>query len=460
MFEARYRQEMDRLSLSQGAMEQIVRAVKQTQQEEEKPVKKARMTMRTVLVAAAVCAAMAITAFAASPTLRQALADALGGFAPYAQSLEGTVEDNGFRLQVLSALTDANHANVYAQLTDLEGDRLAEASVSGELNIHLTEATSHSLFCAVESYDPETRTALLRFSTDVGVLIPDGAEGEIILYSVQPGFHTFSSEPIPADHIPNVYLETMTLSSGETVLLPEQNPLDLPGEPDREGAHLSSAGFAADGRLHYLVRFPEGTVAEGTLSALVTTYSKSWKSPADGADTFFNHDYQSVAFPYEGAVYYDFSTVAALSDRDNIKELTGTYGRYVTAEEIEFVQPLRLPVTLSVADAVSSPLSGLIDHNTLRELRLSPLGVAILSTAPDDTMIGGYPLTVFLADGTSLHPKSGIVCHQKDSPNMASWVFEEPMEVTDITGVALGCWMIPVENGTAGEGYWLSALPD
>ena len=29
-----------------------------------------------------------------------------------------------------------------------------------------------------------------------------------------------------------------------------------------------------------------------------------------------------------------------------------------------------------------------------------------------------------------------------------------------ITGVALGCWRIPVENGVAGEGYWLPALPE
>lgn len=459
MFEKKYRWEMERLSLSQGAMEQIVRAVSQAKQEEEKPVKKVRTTVRNVLVAAAVCAAMALTALAASPTLRQALADALGGFAPYAQNLEGVVEDNGFRLQVLSALTDANHAIVYAQLTDLEGDRLAEANVFGELDLPLAGETSYSFGCGVESYDPETRTALLRFNKDAGAIIPDGAEGEITLSSVQPGYHDFSSQPIPVDHIPNTYLSTMPLSSGETVLLPEQNPLDLPGKPDREGAHLSSAGFAADGRLHYLVRLPEGALPEYCI-VLTTTYSKSWKSPEEGADTFFNQDFQSVAFSYEGAVYYDFSTVAALSDWGNIKEITGVYGKYMTAERIDFAQPLRLPVKLSVADAATSPLSGLIDHNTLQELRLSPLGVTILSTSPDDTLIGGYPLTVFLADGSSFHPESGMYGHQKDGPNMARWVFEKPVEVSDMTGIALGCWMIPVENGIAGEGYWLSALPD
>ncbi len=417
-----------------------------------------RAPLRTALLAAALCAALAVTALAAGPAISEALQKALGGFIPYAQSLEEVVEDQGFRLRVLSALTDANHAIVYAELTDLTGDRLAEADAFGVLDIPLEGESSCSHGCRVESYDPETKTALLRFNKDAGVLIPDGAEGEIVLYSIQPGYHTFSTEPIPVEHIPDTYLDTMTLPSGETVLRPEQNPLDLAGKPGQEGVRLSSAGFAADGRLHYLVRFPEGTQPENC-NALVTTYSKSWKSPKEGGDTFFNHDYQSVAFPYEGAVYYDFSTVAALSDRDNIKDLTGTYGWYVTEEKIEWEEPLRIPVKLSVVDAVTYPISGLIDHNTLQELRLSPLGVTIFSTSPDYTLIGGYPLTVFLADGTSFHGKSGMYGHSKDGPNMARWVFDRPVEVEDITGVALGCWMIPIENGAAGEGYWLAELP-
>lgn len=421
-----------------------------------------RRPLRAVLIAAAVAVLMVTAALAISPTLRDALQNALGGFIHYAQPLEGVVEDKGFRLEVLAALTDANNAVVYAELTDLEGDRLENAEVHGLPDIPLEDETAYSHSCTVERYDPEKRAVLLRFSKNAGVIIPDGAEGEIVLYSIQPGYHTFSTEPIPAEHIPDAYLDTMTAPSGETVLVPEQNPLDLVGKPGREGARLSSAGFAADGRLHYLVRFPEGTRPEDC-SALVTTYSKSWTSPEDGADTFFNHDYQSVVFSYEGAVYYDHSTVAALSDRDDLKEISGTYGTYVTGEKIGFDEPLRLPVKLSVVDAVVSPLSGLIDHNTLQELRLSSVGVTILSASPDYPQIGGYPLTVFLSDGTSFHPKAGLEGYGADDrPNtsMARWDFDRPVEVEQITGVAIGAWMIPVENGTAGEGYWLSELPE
>jgi len=422
-------------------------------------VKRRSRGVRWAAAAGLAAAMIVITAVAAGPAISEALQKALGGFLPYSQSLEGVVEDRGFRLEVLSALTDANHAIVYAELTDLEGDRLENAKVHGLPDIPLEGETSYSYDCTVESYDPEKRAVLLRFNKNAGVIIPDGAEGEIVLYSIQPGYHTFSTEPIPVEHIPDAYLDTMTLSSGEIVLRPEQNPLDLAGKPDREGAHLSSAGFAADGRLHYLVCFPEGTLPENC-NALVTTYSKSWTSPEDGGDTFFNHDFQSVTFTYEGAVYYDHSTVATLSDRDNIKDLTGTYGWYVTGEKLEWEEPLRIPIKLSVVEAVTSPLSGLIDHNTLQELRLSSIGVTIFSTSPDYTLIDGYPLTVFLSDGTNLHPESGIKGCQEDGPNMSSWVFDRPVEVDQITGVAIGAWMIPVESGTAGEGYWLSELPD
>ncbi len=67
---------------------------------------------------------------------------------------------------------------------------------------------------------------------------------------------------------------------------------------------------------------------------------------------------------------------------------------------------------------------------------------------------------MFLSDGTSLHPESGINGDQNDGTNMARWAFDRPAEVDQITGVAIGAWMIPVENGTAGEGYWLPELPE
>ena len=60
---------------------------------------------RVGLTAAALCAALVMTAVAASPSLREALAHMLGGFEPYAQEVEGVAAtDQGIRLRVVRAL--------------------------------------------------------------------------------------------------------------------------------------------------------------------------------------------------------------------------------------------------------------------------------------------------------------------------------------------------------------------
>ena len=74
------------------------------------------------LAAAAACVLLVGTAFAASPGLQELLADALGGFAPYAQVQDGGVYVwNGYEFEVLSALADENTIRVYTRITDLEG---------------------------------------------------------------------------------------------------------------------------------------------------------------------------------------------------------------------------------------------------------------------------------------------------------------------------------------------------
>ncbi len=67
--------------------------------------KKGLGAVKGALVAAAVCAALLCTAFAASPGLRELLAEALGGFAPYAQEQDGQAYViDGMEFRVVSAL--------------------------------------------------------------------------------------------------------------------------------------------------------------------------------------------------------------------------------------------------------------------------------------------------------------------------------------------------------------------
>ena len=63
--------------------------------------------VRVALIAAAACLLLVGTALAASPELRGMLADALGGFAPYAHEQEGEAYViDGIEFKVVSALAD------------------------------------------------------------------------------------------------------------------------------------------------------------------------------------------------------------------------------------------------------------------------------------------------------------------------------------------------------------------
>ena len=84
MTEREYQKAMECFTPAPG-----LRARVQEAERAEKPRARVR-PLRTVLIAAAVCLALAGTAFAASPGLRDLLAEALGGFAPYAQEQDGT----------------------------------------------------------------------------------------------------------------------------------------------------------------------------------------------------------------------------------------------------------------------------------------------------------------------------------------------------------------------------------
>ena len=438
-----------------------VESVLSAEERERKCYMKHKIRLAAVLTAAALT--LTGTALAAGPTLLQA---ALGAFAPYAQSQEGVVEAEGIRVKVLSALTDDLCAKVYLEVTDLTGDRLKDASISGRLDMQLEGETSWSDGCRIVDYYPETKTALVCMERNSGVFFQEELKTTVLLHSLRPGRHVIQGgEEIPLENLTADPVPSQVLPTGETVLVPSGAEREL-----TNGVALAAVGYADDGRFHTLFRFPEETLLEyshcwafprvqpgegRTKPFWGATVGESGKSPYPQDGTY---DMDEVAFEQDRKKYYDVSYVRRLDAPELPEYLAPVTGVYATQEPVETTW--ELPVTLRPVETVTSPLTGLIDHNTLQELRLSPLGVVLTSTSPNYTQIGGYPLTVFLADGTSFHPESGVHGHQKDGPNMSRWVFDRPTEVNDITGIALGCWMIPVENGVAGEGYWLPVLPE
>lgn len=191
--------------------------------------------VKGMLIAAAACAVLMCTAFAASPELRGMLAEALGNFAPYAQGQkDNTYLVDGFELKVLSTLTDGSTLRAYVQVRDLEGDRLGPdmapmGSVStltdGDIAGSETEKwLSYSLDTGHAVYDPESNTALLVFTSwaqNLGEL--KNARLEIRhIHDYRPNTEW---ELIPEDELPEG-----TQTGGDVALMRPVGPAFVPNE--------------------------------------------------------------------------------------------------------------------------------------------------------------------------------------------------------------------------------------
>ena len=148
--------------------------------------------LRAVLLAAALCVLCAVSAFALSPGLREQLAEALGGFGPYMQEIDGAVcVQEGIEVRVISAVADSDMTRVYAEVRDLEGDRLtADLSVAGIIERKVQEENGGQTGGSVGTgkcvgFDEETGTALLEFKT-WGNLSNDLGEMELCIFSFFP----------------------------------------------------------------------------------------------------------------------------------------------------------------------------------------------------------------------------------------------------------------------------------
>lgn len=444
-----------------------VEATLSAEERERKCYMRHKIRLAAVLTAAVL--ALTGTAFATGPALRDMLAAALGTFAPYAQELEGEVTREGFRVRTLSALADSTQITVYLEITDLTGDRLkgVEQFAAGcHLDFDLEREQLFSSGFETLSYDPETRTALLVATRDTGVKLEEAVSGTVRINYIQPGYHWIDSrEKFPLNKLTTDIVPSQILDTGERILCPSMSEQKLPGGVE---VTLSAVGFAADGRFHTLFRFPQGAL-RGNLIAIPcaqpeagrqnpfwgATKGESGRSehPQDGS-----YDMDTVFFTQDGMNYYDVSYVQRPGGAEVPEYLDPIHGQYVTEETVE--GPWEIPVTVQPVEGIVSPLKGVIDHSVLRELELSPMAVHLTSRSENDTQITGYPLAVFLTDGTILHPRRAQGSYLVDESVIGCWRFDRPVEVNDITGIALGCWMIPVENGVAGEGYWLPALPE
>ena len=218
-----------------------------------------RRPLRTGLMAAAICAALAVTAVAVSPPLRETLIQFLGSFEPYAQEVEGvSATDQGIELRVVRVLADKNGGTAYLEAEDLVGERLHES------------AALESYRDPCIAYDAEADTALFALALDdiAPCQMQTGDVYTVEFSRVLPAVEPFFA-PLPWELLTGERLDTLTVAtekyiSGErreetrTVLVPGQTPAEL----GTELCSLSSMGFDQDGAFHIQLRLADGVGGE------------------------------------------------------------------------------------------------------------------------------------------------------------------------------------------------------
>ena len=358
---------------------------------------------RVCLTAAALCAALAVTAVAASPSLREALAHMLGGFEPYAQEVEGVAAtDQGIQLRVVRVLADENGGTVYLEAEDLTGNRLSGDSV--------LDGNS----CL--AYDSQTHTALFTetfHAVEMERGLVDGQGTMNLAYSwLLPAAEDCQWGP----HVPRVE---------NTVLIPGQTPAEL----DTELFSLSSMGFDERGRFHIRIALEPGYALEGRVYA--TASSADGRNWQEGMEVTMLPDGEDILLP-------------AIT-RENVSELQELelYGAYTGPEspiQGEWSLSLELDTvnTWTTADSWSAACGGI----TITRVQLSPLGVVAWYSGEGWLHEAEY-LQVEQKDGKSPTweaPTGG----GDQAGGCVIWAFNEPVEPEDISSVTIRGVEIPL----------------
>lgn len=480
MFREDYIRELDRVGPDEGQLERLLERINS---EEERGGKK--RIFPTVLLAAALCGALAVTALAASPTLREALREALGSFEPYSQTIEGlSVVDQGIQVRVVSALSDGNVAQVYYEIQDLTGDRLDEYTQDdliaplplnwGEEDGPRWVSAGSTAVGGLVQYDKEARTALM-----VTAVIGKGPPAEKLVLDVnlrviRPGKRHESIKVDPAWIDPEP-LKSLTLENGKSVLAPGQNPRSL----DSEFFSLSSFGYGEDGTLHFLVRLKDGmddSQWERSEVRYAGGYSRSDTAPYYPRTERYvqTTDYAGMTeeemeaaapetrFQVDGVTYYDCRTGITPADvGEGDVEWVGYANTWLDTRP-SIPGEWRLEVPVEMVEKTSVDMTGsqtTIKGVTAQTLHLSVLGATLESDPNGSANTLGYPMTLYLSDGRVI-PKidsDGLFHAGRYAVN--HWTFPEPVEPEQVAAVAIGMWYIPLENGVGQPGRWLAELP-
>lgn len=466
----RYRRQQSELHFTKEGKRRMSEAVACSGRKRT-PQPRGRMRAAAVLAAAL---ALTVSAGALSPGIRGMLSGALSGFGDYAQEIQaGAVVDQDIELKVISAMADSSVTVVYAQARDLTSNRLqGEMQITGFIQNQDPEpgygAVSHA---ECVGYDEDTGAALLKFvSVNSRPEEETGAaERQLTVFDFQPQEYSIRDLVLPNELLAGEILhsfkpsETDIIPDGSTAVNPDPlvlEPGQTPADLGSELVSLSSLGFAGDGRLHILLEVPAEASPSGSvlLSSLRSRYLESLGSEyvtPEMANEYFERyndlTLPGVWFTWNGGLYYDMSFPAGPDARDDLL-LETVYGT------ISFSAPVRgrwtVPLTVETAPEARIPLPEPLDG---AEAVLSPLSLIICAEwSPDREDIFKGPAEdcfACLRDGSRIKGKSWGSAGMTEEFVSSHWLFDQPVDLEQMTGLAIKDWMIPIENGTAGAPY-------
>lgn len=345
-----YKRELDRELEAVGPDEgQIRRLLGRLEQ----PAPPPRRLTRRAAAALAVCAALALTALAAGPTLWELLTGVLGPFAPYAEPLDGTATDQEVRVEVAGALTDGYGARVYYTVTDLTGGRFNDhtqvrAMLEGEA---LGAGTGGN---RVLSWDGEKGTLLV----ETRMYGADFSRDAVLeLRGFDPSYRYATQIHFQPPQAPRT-LETAVTADGETVLLPGQNPQ---ASPDSRDFSISSMGFDPQGLFHIRMTFQEGYTGPGLLALPYDRQGNQMGETLEITEIGSDRDYCIADL-----------TPDDLKNVDHIR----AYGEY-HGPETPMEGIWRIPLTLEPVECRQIDVDREIGGFPVKRVQMSPLGVTV-----------------------------------------------------------------------------------
>ncbi len=470
-FNEAYRRQMEQAGPTQA---QLAGVLERLEREERGAgnVSRRKRVLSTVLAAAVLTAALSIAALAASPTLRQRLEGLLGGFAPYSQEVEGvSVTDQGIRVSVVKALGDESGGTIYLEIQDLIGDRL-----TAETYLYMNHYEKNCV-----DYDAAARTLLVKeeWWFDSNGLDEQG----VVTIPIQKimGGESFGGVPLPQELLaPDNVLKTTTASQEQShgntddriILLPEQTPRKLEGI---DYFTLSSMGFDERGRLHIQIKLNEGyEVPWFQFYVNLNEMGKSWEADPAFRETYPHFSLTGSAHELEDSRYVDFciQPVTKLGyEADEFEYLPKEYYQQVhsltlegwigTKEWIEGDWTLEVPIEPLPGRTVE--VGQLVNGKRVESATFSVKSVSLHVTMTEGEPLGALfplPLTVYLADGSSVTVPQGLCAHgwREDEPwYQDRWDYPDPINPAEVTAFSIGCWYIPLKDNQAQPGYWLTS---